>query len=93
MFENGQEDYFNFAKKSRIEDIVEGSTSEITFNLYKKILEKAKSFNVESISPINKTATKKLNTVLNDCSNSFNQTSGPWGHFRVNNPLLQTLNR
>ena len=44
MFENGQEDYFNFAKKSRIEDIVEGSTSEITIALYKKILEKAKSF-------------------------------------------------
>lgn len=43
MFENGVEDYFTFSKKSRIEDIVEGSTSDITYALYRKIMEKAKS--------------------------------------------------
>jgi hypothetical protein len=38
MFDNGIEDFYIFSKKSRIEDIVEGSTSEITYLLYKKIL-------------------------------------------------------
>lgn len=46
MFENGNEDFFLFSKKSRIEDIVEGSTSNISYNLYKKILEKAKTLTV-----------------------------------------------
>lgn len=46
MFENGNEDFFLFSKKSRIEDIVEGSTSNISYNLYKKIVEKAKTLTV-----------------------------------------------
>ena len=46
MFENGNEDFFLFSKKSHIEDIVEGSTSNISYNLYKKILEKAKTLTV-----------------------------------------------
>ena len=32
-----KEDYSFFSKKSRIEDIVEGTTSEITYSLYNKI--------------------------------------------------------
>lgn len=38
IFENKQHDYFNFAKKSRIQDIVEGTTSDITYSLYQKII-------------------------------------------------------
>ena len=38
MFENGNEDFFLFSKKSRIEDIVEGSTSNISYNLYKSLI-------------------------------------------------------
>jgi hypothetical protein len=35
---NGHENYEKFARKSRIEEIVEGSTSEINAELFKKIM-------------------------------------------------------
>lgn len=37
------ENYERFARKSRIEEIVEGSTGEISYELYVKIVERAKS--------------------------------------------------
>ena len=37
---NGIENYDRFAKKSRIEEIVEGTTSDINSELYEKILER-----------------------------------------------------
>jgi hypothetical protein len=37
---NGRENYEKFARKSRIEEIVEGSTSEINAELFKKIMER-----------------------------------------------------
>lgn len=40
---NGMENYDRFAKKSRIEEIVEGSTSDINSDLYGKIIERGRS--------------------------------------------------
>jgi len=39
---NGCENYEKFAKKSRIEEIVEGSTSDINAELYEKIVERGR---------------------------------------------------
>ena len=39
---SGLENYDRFAKKSRIEDIVEGSTSDINADLYGKIIERGR---------------------------------------------------
>ena len=39
---NGVENYDRFAKKSRIEEIVEGSTSDINEDLYSKIIERGR---------------------------------------------------
>ena len=80
-----------FSKKSRIEDIVEGTTSDINYNLYKKILEKAKSYSINQPNVLAK-GIKKFTTVFNDCSNRFNQTCSSEG-FKLNNPFLQTYNR
>lgn len=41
IFKNG-ENYEKFAKKSRIEDIVEGKTADISRDLYSKIMNRAK---------------------------------------------------
>jgi hypothetical protein len=41
IFQNG-ENYERFARKSRIEEIVEGRTAEISGELYSKIMSRAK---------------------------------------------------
>ena len=42
MIKDG-ENYERFARKSRIEEIVEGSTGEINYDLYSKIIERARN--------------------------------------------------
>lgn len=71
-----REDYCFFSKKSRIEDIVEGTTSDITYSLYHKIFEKAKGLSIKT-----STSAKNLNshhkartTSLSSNKNLFSQT-------------------
>ena len=42
MVRSGPENYERFARKSRIEEIVEGKTVEIHLGLYKQIMERVK---------------------------------------------------
>lgn len=51
-------------------------------------MEKAKTLTLNPSKP----QLHKFSSVLNDCSNSFNQT-GVWGSLRHRNPLMQTLNK